>query len=77
MWSLRLFKAILNLQTVDQNSIDACGSDTASSVTPTSLIVPLVENSAGLLNFGCTIVFLTFSLCSTFVLLFDCCLHLP
>lgn len=58
MWSLRLFKAILNLQTVDQNIIDPNGRDTASI----SLIVPLVENNAGLLHFGCTIVFLTLSL---------------
>lgn len=70
-----MFKAILNHQTVDQNTIAASG--TASNMMPTLLMVPLVANNARLLNFACTIVFLTLPLFRTFLLLFDCCLCLP
>ncbi|CAM9973204.1 unnamed protein product [Bubo scandiacus] len=48
--------------TADQNSVSASGSYMASNVMPASLIVPLVENNMGLLNFFCAIIFLTFSL---------------
>ncbi|KAF4789332.1 hypothetical protein TURU_152218 [Turdus rufiventris] len=48
--------------TVDHNSFDASGRGTASKVMPIFLIVPLVENNAGLRNFGCTIAFHPFSL---------------